>query len=232
MAKTRETEAKKRIFQAATSLFARKGFFAVGIREIAREADVNISMLNYYFGGKVGMLKAIIDECYDKYYRAISDLGDENTTTRELVRLIVRNVVQFFRENTELAMVAFSTLPVDIPEILDFKMKWVSGRRRATDEHFRRLGLNTDDDIQMSVMRGIITAIISSHFESRFVWEHIKQAPAEPGSMMEKYVQECTAEYDDNFYERYSEMLTDLYLHGLEGITAGNQPKEGGDDND
>ena len=231
MAKTKKTEAKKRIFDAATSLFARKGFFAVGIREIAREADVNISMINYYFGGKVGILKAIIDQCYDKYYQAISDLGDESTTTREWVRLIVRNVVQFFRENTELAMVAFSTLPVDIPEILDFKMKWVSGRRRATDEHFGRLGLDTNDVIQMSVIRGVITTIVSSHFESRYLWEHIKQVPVEPGSALEQCLQECDTEYDDAFYERYSEMLTDLYLHGLSGITAENQPKKEGDGN-
>lgn len=231
MAKTKKPEAKKRIFDAATSLFARKGFFAVGIREIAKEADVNISMINYYFGGKVGILKAIIDECYDRYYGAISDVGDDNTSTDEWVRLIVRKVVQFFRENTELAMVAFSTLPVDIPEILDFKMKWVCGRRKATDEHFTRLDLDTNDVIQMHVIRGVITAIVSSHFESRYVWDHVKRAPIEPGSDVEEALQQCCPQYDDAFYEQYSQMVADLYLHGLSGITAKNQPKKEGDEN-
>ncbi len=220
MAEAQKKEAKERIFNAATSLFARKGFFAVGIREIAKEAQVNISMINYYFGGKVGILKAIIDDCYDKYYRAISDVGDDNTPTDKWVRLIVGNVVQFFRENTELAMVAFSTLPVDIPEILDFKMKWVCGRRKATDEQFTRLGLDTDDVIQMNVIRGAITAIVASHFESRYVWDHVKCAPIEPGSEVEEALQLCCPEYDDAFYEQYSKMLADLYLHGLSSITA------------
>ena len=53
--------AKQRIFEAALALFARKGYAAVGVREIAKHANVNISMINYYYGEKAGILKAIID---------------------------------------------------------------------------------------------------------------------------------------------------------------------------
>jgi AcrR family transcriptional regulator len=104
--------AKKRIFDAAVSLFARRGFAAVGIREIAKKAGVNISMINYYFNGKAGILKEIINECYDKYYSAILDTGGEKTPLEERVRYLTRNMVDFFRKNTELAIVAFSTIVI------------------------------------------------------------------------------------------------------------------------
>jgi len=58
--KETEKEAKDRIFDAAKSLFARKGYAAVSVREIAKKAKVNISMLNYYYGGKIGILREVL----------------------------------------------------------------------------------------------------------------------------------------------------------------------------
>jgi len=59
-----ENDPKLRIIDVATELFAQKGYAAVGVREIAKDAEVNISMISYYFGGKVGLLKYIIEEFF------------------------------------------------------------------------------------------------------------------------------------------------------------------------
>ena len=67
MTQNQKRNAKQRIFDTSVSLFARKGYAGVGIREIAKKAGVNISMINYYYEGKVGILKEIINQCYDKY---------------------------------------------------------------------------------------------------------------------------------------------------------------------
>lgn len=47
------------ILEAAETLFAEHGFAAVGLREIARAANVNPSSVNYHFGDKRGCLQAI-----------------------------------------------------------------------------------------------------------------------------------------------------------------------------
>ena len=62
-------DAKERILDAAISLFAQKGHAAVGVREIARVANVNISMISYYYEGKIGILKAIIERFHDSYFQ-------------------------------------------------------------------------------------------------------------------------------------------------------------------
>ncbi|UCF69783.1 MAG: TetR/AcrR family transcriptional regulator, partial [candidate division WOR-3 bacterium] len=119
-----QTAAKHRIFDAALALFARKGYAAVGVREIAKTAGVNISMINYYFGEKAGILKAIINECYDRYFKVIKPVGDEDLPLEEHIRKMIHTCIEFFRQNTELAIVAFDVIPLDIPEVMELKYRW------------------------------------------------------------------------------------------------------------
>src|SRR6218665_519936 len=56
-----------RILQVAEKLFAEKGFDGTSIRNISKEAKINIAMVSYYFGSKEKMLESLI------YFR-ISDL--------------------------------------------------------------------------------------------------------------------------------------------------------------
>jgi AcrR family transcriptional regulator len=218
--------AKKRIFDAAVSLFARRGFAAVGIREIAKKAGVNISMINYYFNGKAGILKEIINECYDKYYSAILDTGGEKTPLEERVRYLTRNMVDFFRKNTELAIVAFSTIPVDIPEIIDLKIKWIESKREATNKWFKTLGMDVKNAPLMCVIRSFLTSIIFGFVEAQYCCDHIVQAPAMPIHLQDHFKHDDYAVVmDDSFYKKYVEILGCVYLHGVMSMSKKKSKK-------
>lgn len=47
-----ELNTREKILHIAHGLFAEKGFNGVSVREIAKEADVNIAAINYHFGNK------------------------------------------------------------------------------------------------------------------------------------------------------------------------------------
>jgi len=53
-------EKQHQILQVAERLFAEKGFDGTSVRDIAREAKINIAMVSYYFGSKDKMLEALI----------------------------------------------------------------------------------------------------------------------------------------------------------------------------
>lgn len=57
-----EQTAKHDILKAARTLFAKKGYEAVSVREIAKESGQNISMISYYFGSKEGLYKQILSD--------------------------------------------------------------------------------------------------------------------------------------------------------------------------
>lgn len=55
-----ENEAKSRILETATRLFASRGLEGVSTRDIAKESGLNISLISYYFGGKEGLYKEVL----------------------------------------------------------------------------------------------------------------------------------------------------------------------------
>lgn len=57
---------KARILQSAIKLFAQKGYDGVGIREICKDANANISLISYYWGGKQELYQGIIDDLIEK----------------------------------------------------------------------------------------------------------------------------------------------------------------------
>ncbi len=59
MIMTEYTDKQKTILDVAERLFAASGFEGTSVRDIAKEADVNIAMISYYFGSKDKLLQAI-----------------------------------------------------------------------------------------------------------------------------------------------------------------------------
>lgn len=50
---------RERILDVAERLFANQSFAAVSVRQLTAEAGVNLAAINYYFGSKSGLLKAV-----------------------------------------------------------------------------------------------------------------------------------------------------------------------------
>ena len=75
---------KQAFIDAAGKLFAEKGIDRIPLSEIARAAGVDASMVNYHFGGKDGLVQAVIEQALEKwhekgidaYYRNNSGLLD------------------------------------------------------------------------------------------------------------------------------------------------------------
>lgn len=60
-AAARGGETRAQLLEAGLALFAARGFEAVGTRELARAADVNLAAIAYHFGGKQGLYLAVAE---------------------------------------------------------------------------------------------------------------------------------------------------------------------------
>lgn len=59
-------KSKQRILNATAKLFAQKGYDGTSIREICFEADANICMVSYFWGGKKALYDGIVKELEDR----------------------------------------------------------------------------------------------------------------------------------------------------------------------
>lgn len=86
-------KSKKRILESATKLFAQKGYDGVGIREICNDANANICMISYFWGGKKELYKGIVDNLIEnqtKYAETFLDLNQNpaDLSKEELINLL------------------------------------------------------------------------------------------------------------------------------------------------
>ena len=96
MARIKQDEkekSKQRILNSATKLFAQKGYDGVGIREICKDANANICMVSYFWGGKEELYKGIVENLIKKqnqYAKKFLNLDIEPSTfsKQEQINLI------------------------------------------------------------------------------------------------------------------------------------------------
>ena len=87
---------KNAILLAANHHFAHHGFRGASLRDIARDAEVSLTLLNHHFGSKFQLLSAVIDSHRGMLDERASALlaataaGPGNFTVRDLVQIWIR----------------------------------------------------------------------------------------------------------------------------------------------
>jgi AcrR family transcriptional regulator len=80
------TDKKEHIINSAVDLFANKGFEGTSIRDIAAAADVNIAMINYYFGTKEKLFEELVKAKAASTRGALEDV-EKNTSLSFLEKI-------------------------------------------------------------------------------------------------------------------------------------------------
>lgn len=81
-------DTKEKIMQAAVELFQSQGFNGTSVRMIAEKAQVNVSLVSYYFGSKKGLLETLIVQFFEGYVQKLEQIASETEREQCLPRLM------------------------------------------------------------------------------------------------------------------------------------------------
>lgn len=122
----KDDKTRRKLLKAGKALFAARGFRGVTVRAIACEADVNLSLVSYHFGGKEGLYRACLESFVLERITSSTRLLDAPETEEAFrVRLemfvaeqfdifvkepeIVMMVIQEYEEGTKLGRNLYET---------------------------------------------------------------------------------------------------------------------------
>jgi TetR/AcrR family transcriptional regulator, regulator of cefoperazone and chloramphenicol sensitivity len=88
----RERDTRQRLVEAATRMFAERGYRHVTIRAISREARANVAAVNYHFSGKLGLYREVLDEAANVILETTAEAmrEGEGLPAEEKLRVYIR----------------------------------------------------------------------------------------------------------------------------------------------
>ncbi len=121
------------------------------------------------------------------------------------------SIVNFFKSRPDLCRIGITELPYDSPEIASFKSeKVLAVKELIFDRLFSNFSLIIDDKITISI---ISPALISAIYSNFLLGDVIRNVMG--------------VEFDDAFYERYSETISTFLFGGIMAVAAELQNKKG-----
>jgi TetR/AcrR family fatty acid metabolism transcriptional regulator len=96
---------RRLLFDAAVRVFARKGFHAARVGDIAEEAGVAHGLLYHYFSSKDEVLATIFRETWTDLLDAVSDVEKSEAGAREQLRQVAAILLRSWRRNPDLVRV-------------------------------------------------------------------------------------------------------------------------------
>tara|TARA_R110000868_G_scaffold16687_11_gene74224 strand:- start:10018 stop:10650 length:633 start_codon:yes stop_codon:yes gene_type:complete len=112
-----ENETKIKILSVATELFSRHGYEGASIREIAREAGVNLAAVNYHFQNKLNLYYKVMDSNCERMEVDIAKLAQDEPS----VEALTQRIFDYFIERRHEMMNSFKIIltETDSPEVIE-----------------------------------------------------------------------------------------------------------------
>ena len=92
-------DARARLMQTALRLFAAHGFAKTSIREIARQAGVNIAAISYYCGDKAGLYRALFMEPLGRPSDVIVQCNQAGLSLREALSTVLLSFLDLMKQD-------------------------------------------------------------------------------------------------------------------------------------
>ena len=105
MAKAPPVDRRRQILDAAIRVFARQGFHACRVSDIAREAGVAYGLVYHYFNSKDQVLNELFVERWSLLLAAIEEVDSRPIPPREKLDAVAGFIIDSYRHDTELRKV-------------------------------------------------------------------------------------------------------------------------------
>jgi AcrR family transcriptional regulator len=99
----RGEDTRRRILETALEIFATEGYEGASTRQLAERADVNLPAIQYYFGSKEGLFRAVLEDIIEHTERHMAPLdmrvkaalADPGTSREKLLELLCEMLKAF-----------------------------------------------------------------------------------------------------------------------------------------
>ncbi|NOQ23921.1 MAG: TetR family transcriptional regulator [Bacteroidales bacterium] len=98
-------DTKEHIKNIAIKLFSENGFDGTGVRQIAKEANVNVAMISYYFKSKESLLESAVDDVITQHLSFLEQVEKKQITPFEKLMRVINYNINFIMDNYQISKI-------------------------------------------------------------------------------------------------------------------------------
>lgn len=132
-----QEEKRRQILDAAVRAFARKGYHACKVGEIATEAGVAYGLVYHYFSSKDEVLQTIFRDTWTQMLARIREMEEEGESATEQVRKVTALLLRTWRRDPDLVRVLVREVARS-PEQLQQQIEEIGHANEALERIIRR----------------------------------------------------------------------------------------------
>jgi AcrR family transcriptional regulator len=184
--------------EAAARLFYTQGYHGTSVRHIAEQANVNIALVSYYFGGKKGLFEQLMTQFLEGYLEAMH-IDDEARmkSTREQLLSVIRSLLSYQQNHYHLARMVHREMTMDSVLVRELMSTYLRKEKHDFEQLLRR-GMKEGSfnkqpiDFVLIQLRGMITL---PYYSPQYLRELYQLSTTEP-YFINRYVEHLTSWID------------------------------------
>lgn len=98
----KDTSTELKIKEAATKVFISKGFNGCTSREIAKEAGMNVALVNYYFKSKSHLFEIVIASVIESFAESLFEVFKSDLPLVSKIRIFIEKEYDFLSNHPEI----------------------------------------------------------------------------------------------------------------------------------
>ena len=118
---TLSTETEEKIISSAEKLFYQKGKAGTSMQDIADDAGINRTLLNYYFRSKDQLFEAVFRNALASFVPNLAEMLHSDITFKDYVPRLIETIVDAMLENPQIPIFVLQELssnPDRMPQII------------------------------------------------------------------------------------------------------------------
>src|SRR5690625_2348271 len=134
---------KQKVIDEATWLFYQKGFHGTSVRDISDRANVNVSLISYYFKSKQGLLEHAVINYYEQYFETIEEMMRQQKHLEhiDLFKKVILSMLQYKIHYFHLTFFIQRELSLDTTFVREITVTYLAKENSLLYELFHK-GLN------------------------------------------------------------------------------------------
>lgn len=183
---------KQKVMDTASALFFQKGFQGTSVRDIAEKANVNVSLISYYFKHKQGLLEYVVTTYYEAYLTYVEEIMEQTKTENAMDRMkaLITTIIQYKQTNHQLTCFIQRELSLDSVFVREITVTYLAKENHFLKESFYQLVplthiKKTDRSFFFMQLKGmLITPYVIQH-----EWKHHVVGEESEALFVKRYVQ-------------------------------------------